>query len=337
MGKYSLDAFEVHPLVKLRPVMTAPESSCYQLLELELGNGILPSAWEEQTILRVHLNTEDIAVACGDIRRLGACCDGGKDFAGVVLAKTVFSGTKLTQLVWAYRQAFHGTVLLVEPGTEAAEICRREGISFGLWLDLRKGILPLRRSIARENLARNWERCPVYLFADRNLIGEELDAARRWHSSGANVPAPLGPRMTLRRMMFPRNLTAGGVMPLRMWWQNVGTAPLYRDVEFCLELRNDQGRFPITITETGFRPGIGDSTVNMTAVLPGVQGEFTLWCGLRENGSMLPLSMKAPEAGRMYEIGSVTLDDISRPYLATMWEEQYADGYYPLEDPAQPE
>ena len=47
--------------------------------------------------------------------------------------------------------------------------------------------------------------------------------------------------------------------------------------------------------------------------------------------------MEAQEDDGLYRVGDVTLDDASRPYLATMWEEQYADGYYPLEDPAQPE
>jgi two-component system KDP operon response regulator KdpE len=40
---------------------------------------------------------------------------------------------------------------------------------------------------------------------------------------------------------------------------------------------------------------------------------------------------------KKFHIGELALDDVLRPYLSTMWEEQYADGYYPLEDPAQPE
>ena len=34
MGKYSIDAFEVHPLVKLRPVTAKPGTTSFQLLEL---------------------------------------------------------------------------------------------------------------------------------------------------------------------------------------------------------------------------------------------------------------------------------------------------------------
>jgi len=77
------------------------------------------------------------------------------------------------------------------------------GIVPGLWLPLSRGILDLRRSIARANLERTWRIMPVHLYADRPLDVEELDAARRWHSSGADCMAALGPCMTLRRLMFP--------------------------------------------------------------------------------------------------------------------------------------
>lgn len=346
MGKYSLDAFEVHPLVKLRPAMKASGESCFRLLELDRSElepekGKLlppPPVGQGQVVLRLNLaGTEDIADACGFIRRMGACYAGGKALAAVVVTEGFFSGTALDQLLQAYRQGFEGTFLLVEPGSVLAEACSQAGMTFGLWLKLERGILPLRRSIAQGNLARVWENRPVYLWTENELTEEELDAARRWHTSGANVPTTLGPRMTLRRMMFPRDLTAGGVMPLRLWWQNLGTAPLYRDVEICLELRKDLKRFPIWIPEAGFRPGMGDSTFNTAARLPDIQGTFALWCGLKCHGTMLKLSMEAPEEDGMYAIGQITLDNVLRPHLATMWEDSYADGYYPLEDPAQPE
>jgi len=273
---------------------------------------------------------------CGFIRRMGRCLEGGRDLAGVVLPEGDFSGTDRDRLVMAFRQAFSETFLLVRPGTAMPDACRRAGVNAGLWLEPDRGIIPLRRSIGEGNLARNWEKAPVYLYAEHDLTGAELDAARRWHTSGANVRAVLGPRMTLRRMMFPRDLTAGGPMPLRLWWQNLGTAPFYRDVEICLELRREGERHPVSLPEKTMRPGLGDTTHNVTAVLPNAEGEFELWCGLR-CGGMLRLSMEAPCEAGMYRIGSITLDTLPRPYLEKLWEETYADGYYPLEDPAQPE
>ena len=346
MGKYSLDAFEVYPLVKLRPAMRSPEADCYRLVELyqselEPETGELlspPPVGVGPVILRLHPDDKkDVLDVCGFIRRMGYCYAGGINLAGVVLTEGDFSDTQRNQLVQAYSQAFEETFLLVQPGTELVEVCRRLGIRFGLWLDMARGILNLRRSIAQENLARNWEKYPVYLWADGDLTGEQLDAARRWHTSGANVNAVLGHRMTLRRMMFPRDLTAGGPMPLRIWWQNLGTAPCYRELEICLELRREGERYHVVLPEKTMRPGLGDTTFNTTGLLPGVQGELELWIVLRDRDGLLPLSMEGREAEGMYEIGRITLDDVARPHLETMWEENYADGYYPLEDPAQPE
>lgn len=346
MGKYSLDAFEVHPLVKLRPAVKPAEMSSYRLLELkrlelEPETGVLltpPPVGEGQVILHLNLgDTNDVSDACGFVRRMGFCYDGGKGLAGVLVKPGACSETGLDQLIQAYRQGFEGTFLLVEPGTAPAKAFDRAGVGYGLWLDLSRGILPLRRSIGQENLSRNWEKYPVYLWAGQDLNEQQLDAARRWHASGADVPAVLGPRMTLRRMMFPGELTAGGVMPLRLWWQNVGTAPCYRDVEICLELRKDGNRCAIALPGDTMQPGLGDTTFNTTGRLPKEMGTYELCCGLRCEKAMLPLAMDGAGEDGMYRLGTVTLDGIPRPYLATMWEETYADGYYPLEDPAQPE
>lgn len=346
MGKFSLDAFEAHPLTKLRPGMKAPEQSCFRLLELSQSElepepGTLlppPETGPGQVILRLHLDgRRDIPDACGFVRRMGSCYAGGKRLAGVVMTSGGCRGTDLAQLVQAYRQGFEETWLLAEPGTELMELCQKAGVPVGLWLPVSKGILNLRRSIAGANLERTWRERPVYLYAGRTLTPQELDAAGRWHASGCDQPAPLGPRMTLRRLMFPRELNSGGVMPLRMWWQNVGTAPVYQDVRVRLMLRRGQESDPVCVPGT-LRPGMGDTTFNVTARLPDVGcGTCELWVGLEAEGRNLPLAMEAPEENGLYCLGEIRLDDVDRPYLKTMWEIQYADGYYPLEDPAQPE
>lgn len=345
MGKYSLDAFEAHPLVKLRPSVTEPECSCYRLLELsrselEPESGMLPppEIGDDRVLLCLRWDkADDISDVCGFIRRMGSCYAGGKALAGVVVTPGAFRGSALEQLMHAYRQGFDATFLLAQPGTEWMDICRREGIPAGLWLPLSEGILNLRRSVAKSHLARNWESCPVYLYSEGELSAEELDAARRWHCSGANIMAPLGAQMTLRRMMFPRDLTSGGIMPLRMWWQNIGTAPMYEAARVRLVLKNGEEQFAATVPGT-MCPSLGDTTFNTTALLPQIPcGTYSLWVGLGTDRDFLPLAMDAPIKNGLYHIGEITLDDVPRPYLSTMWETQYADGYYPLEDPAQPE
>ncbi len=347
MGKYSLDAFEQYPLVKLRPAVAGLNSSCYHLLELfwselETEAGILlppPEIGDGKVLLRLSLDlTSDVSDACGFIRRIGSAYSGGKALAGVVITSGSFTGSALGQLIRAYRQGFAATFLLAEPGTELMDACCKAGINAGLWLPLDKGILPLRRAIAQNNLARVWRKAPVYLYSGRQLAPEELDAARRWHSSGTDSMEPLGAQMVLRRMMFPKDLTSGGILPLRMWWQNIGTAPLYHKARVVLELRNETDRFEIFVPGYMEQAGLGDSVLNANVQLPQISpGTYSVWCGLESNGTLLPLAIKVPAESGMYGIGEITLDDTPRPYLNTMWEMQYADGYYPLEDPSEPE
>lgn len=347
MGNYSIDAFERYPLVKLRPKVMRIAASSYRLvalswarLETEDGQLLTPSEPGGGTvILKLDLDRRgDVADACGFVRRMGSFYQGGKDLAGIVLTVGNYSSAALGRLVQAYAQGFESTFLLAEPGTELMAACRRQQIKTGLWLNLDRGILSLRRAVAEENLQKTWRDAPVYLYASGELNEAEVDAAVRWHASGVNFPASIGPRMTLRRMMFPEGLTSGGVLPLRLWWQNIGTAPIYKTVEVKLELRNGDACYAIPVTEGLERPGIGDSTLNLTAQLPKIAcGSYGLWCGLKVGRQFLPLAMEAAENAGMYHVGEVMLDDEPRPYLATMWEEQYADGYYPLEDPAQPD
>jgi len=347
MGKYSIDAFEQYPLVKIRPKVTKAAASGYRLvtlswaaLEPDDGQLLAPEEIGEGTVI-LQLNLDrpgDVADACGFVRRMGSFYRGGEDLAGVVLSAGNYSSIGLGQLVQAYAQGFESAFLLAEPGTELMAVCRKQQIKTGLWLNLDRGILNLRRAIAESNLQKTWRDAPVYLYASADLTEEQLDAAVRWHASGVNVAAPVGPFMTLRRMMFPEGLTSGGLMPLRLWWQNIGTAPIYSAAEVKLELRREGACYGIPVPDVLNQPDLGDSTLNFTAQLPEVAcGSYGLWCGLKVGRQFLPLAMEAAEDGGMYRVGDVTLDAESRPYLETMWEEQYADGYYPLEDPAQPD
>ena len=347
MGKYSIDSFEQYALTKLRPAVTAQSECCYGLtvlsqaqLEAENGEMLAPPAFSGgKQILALELDpARDAYDACGFIRRIGSLYAGGKDFAGIVMTCGAFSGSITEEFASAYIQAFEATSLLAKPGSEIMESCRKLGVQPGLWLDLNEGILPLRRKIAENNLERVWRSRPVYVYAGRSISEEELDAARRWHASGTDTPAHIGAEMTLRRVMFPAELTAGGVMPLRVWWQNIGTAPLYCSAKVRFALGKGDERHTICVCGEMAALTVGDSTFNTTAHLPKVPaGTYDLWAGLEADGKLMPLAIDAASENGMYKIGEVTLDNTARPYLETMWEEQYADGYYPLEDPAQPE
>jgi hypothetical protein len=84
-----------------------------------------------------------------------------------------------------------------------------------------------------------------------------LDQALVWHVSTVNIkstaiPAEwkpqfdefqkrLGYRFALRRFEHPREVRAGSMVPIRMWWQNKGVAPPYHEYSLALELRSADG------------------------------------------------------------------------------------------------
>ena len=251
----------------------------------------------------------------------------------VVASGCGFPEAALPAIAKAYLQGFPGIPLLSAPDDPLMAYLP----DAGLWLEPDWGILPLRLAIARNRLERRWRQHPVYARTASPLTEEVRQALARWHCTACNMPGPWGPQMTLRRLMFPRDLTAGAEAPFRMWWQNLGTAPLYGPANALLFLEKNGRLFPLT----GNMPvecHLGDTTCNPLLTLPELpDGEYALLCALEFGGKRLPLSMKVPNRDGLYSIGAVHLDHIPRPYLRTMWQAQYADGYYPLEDPAAPE
>lgn len=327
MGKYSLDAFETHPLVKLRPPMAAPGDTSFTLISSPAdarGNGPF--------VLRPELPGGPDA-ACAALAQMACIHSGNVRPDAVVASGCGFPEAALPAIAKAYLQGFPGIPLLSAPDDPLMAYLP----DAGLWLEPDWGILPLRLAIARNRLERRWRQHPVYARTASPLTEEVRQALARWHCTACNMPGPWGPQMALRRMMFPRDLTAGAEAPFRMWWQNLGTAPLYGPAKALLFLEKNGRLFPLT----GNMPvecHLGDTTCNPLLTLPELpDGEYALLCALEFGGKRLPLSMKVPNRDGLYSIGAVHLDHIPRPYLRTMWQAQYADGYYPLEDPAAPE
>ena len=143
MGKYSIDAFEQHPLCKIRPRVAPMTDSAYRLMNLswramEPEDGELltpPDVGEGRMILRLDLDkSSDAADACGFIRRMGRCYQGGKGLAGVMVSAGSCSAAELLQIAQAYAQGFENTFLLTEPGTALMDACCAQHIKTGLWL-----------------------------------------------------------------------------------------------------------------------------------------------------------------------------------------------------------
>lgn len=327
MGKYALDAFEAHPLTKLRPPMAAPGSSSFTLVSAPAEiQGDSPA------LLRPAL-PDSLETACALLARMAETLPHSPKPIAVAATGRSFPEEALPRLAQAYIQSFPGMALLAAPDDPLMPHLPEAG----LWLEADRGILPLRLAIARNHLERRWRQHPVYAWTEQPLTEEVLQALTRWHCTACNLPGPFGPQMTLRRLMFPRALTAGAQAPFRMWWQNLGTAPIYGPAAALLVLEKDGTRFPLD-GDAPIECRLGDATCNPTLTLPDLpDGEYPLLCALEADGRRLPLSMEVPSKDGLYTVGTVRLDHTPRPYLQTMWQAQYADGYYPLEDPAAPE
>lgn len=324
---------------RLRWAELAPTRGDFSFAGLTLreGNGtallaptLLPPAWAEIK--------ED---AVPFIRLLGAAMDGGKGYAGVLLDTGGLAGNALIPLLRAWHEGFDNTALIVRAAdTATVAALRCAGYDFGLLLEADKGILSIRELLATQRLQRCWERMPVFLLTTYSREPKEAlsKAAAGWHALAADIPCVNAGHMTLRRLTYPAQLTSGGAMPLRFWWQVVGACPIYGQTSVRVLLRGDGGEAELPLQDTALLRGIGDATHNEIVTLPSLPvGQYTLWCGVfGQAGKALPLCVDAPQENGFYAIGEVSLDDTPRPELFAAWDDYYPEGYYPLEDPKLP-
>ena len=90
-----------------------------------------------------------------------------------------------------------------------------------------------------------------------------LDQALLWHASTINIKSTaipeqwkaqfaefqkkLGYRFALRRLEHPGEAPAGSMLPVKMWWQNTGSAPAYHDYLLALEFRSKTASASVTL------------------------------------------------------------------------------------------
>ncbi len=119
------------------------------------------------------------------------------------------------------------------------------------------------QQVVRAGIQEAWKRSPVSLEScwvpgywkekgwDVQYI---LDQALRWHVSSVNIksseiPAEwkkefdefqkrMGYRFILRRLEYPKAVSAGRMMPIHMWWLNAGVAPVYREYRLAVKIHS---------------------------------------------------------------------------------------------------
>lgn len=348
MNKYSLEAFEKYSQEKLRFQDQGPQENykrAYTVQEAEWQKeNVLPKRAHigEPCLLSLSLQADSYtdtqaAHASAFVRRLAAATNGGEGYIGVLVDIGGFTGSAADMLLRTYERVFTSTNLIVRlTDTEVLQGIRIT--NFGLLLNAAT-VLETRLALARGQLQKKWQAAPVLLCCGASKEKAELlKAGEAWHVYAADTPSQLGSRLALRRLTYPKELSAGGVIPLRFWWQNIGSSPEYIHTELAVFVKAGQKLIRIEIADNVSLWGIGDRSFNCIARLPKLpSGTYALYCAvLGAQGATVPLNIGLDCDEGTYMIGSVHIDELNRDYLEHIWEDFYPDGYYPLEDPKLP-
>lgn len=194
------------------------------------------------------------------------------------------------------------------------------------------------QALAEYHLQQAWQTHRVVARVQGELTPQLAADLLRWHVAACDAPAPVGCDLTLRRAHYPRQVSAGGALPLRLWLDSRGSCPVYEPLRVALRLQNDSRKYDIACAQTPDMQRLGDITHNEILHLPQLEdGEYTLHVGwFLPDGRPFALNMDAPCREGYYLLGPLQVDQIPRPALWTIWEHYYPEGYYPLEDSSTP-
>lgn len=138
------------------------------------------------------------------------------------------------------------------------------------------------QQVVRAGIQDVWQTRPVSLEVcgtvsewkkDHFDVNYILDQALRWHVTSVNLkssPIPedwkpafdsfqkeMGYRLLLRRLEYPKAVSAGSMMPIHMWWLNAGVAPPYTNYPLVVQLRssNDSTIINVPVDVRKWLPG----------------------------------------------------------------------------------
>jgi Domain of unknown function (DUF4832)/Beta-galactosidase len=218
-----------------------------------------------------------------------------------------FSYQKELTDIWL--EAFKRTRLLMnfdEPQALAYGTQQGAGWRLDCWGDMRTSstdpyfpaemleIYP--QQIVRTGIQDVWQRSPVSLETCYTVAGWKergydvdyiIEQGLRWHVSTANIksaPIPtewrtkfddfqkrMGYRFILRRLEYSKNVPAGTMMPIHMWWLNAGVAPVYAAYDVVIQLHSEKNStmIPIPVDVRKWLPGdaVYDGTIFIPAEL----------------------------------------------------------------------
>lgn len=201
------------------------------------------------------------------------------------------------------------------------------------------GWLNTAQRLAECGLQRHWETAPVYARLQSPPDAEKREQLRFWHVRAASQEAGLDADLRLRRATFPKQISSQGWLPLRLWFDNAGPSPLYGTHRLWLRFtRNGESREISLHHQPNVFQKTGDIVYNEIARLPELPlGDIRVQISLRGPGGAVPLNASLPAENGWYTLGSPAADSLPRPHYKTLWDTWYPDGYYPLEDPKEPQ
>lgn len=358
MGKYSLENYELYKAHKARPKpikenVQNPGKGIFTRVvipwkRVEENSGVYQMEWMDE-ILRQSRNpiiiidpeqpewvSNNVDLYFGKfIRRIGSYIKDRYGLVGVVV-----STTYNTHYEWdSYVESFHVPVLVPLECQELIEYYQRKAIKFGLYIEGdNSNWIECCERMGRNHLSDVWESNPVLVQVNDTQHGDEfLAQAIRWHASFSNVDHSYGYQIELRRLLYPKEVSSNGYLPLRFWFVNVGTALCYQPYQLKLRLWNDQSSYILPLNTRSDQWGLDDITYHEILKLPQMEeGLYQVGIGLFYHELNIALAIDSQYQDGFYQIGSIKVDHQEREVLANIWEDYYPEGYYPLEDPKEP-
>lgn len=360
MGQYSLENYEPYKTVKCRPDFRTQPGRILRYLDVEWSANEslrrnysypVPDFAQDHVIWLIRLawktpgwsggGAEDAAEF---IRRAGSFYSGYPRLGGVLIGVPKELRDSQEALWAAYAEAFAPLWSIVHcKDPQLVQWLQERHHSFGVLLEGEGSWIAVREFLARHQLQRAWEHSPVYASVQKNREEDQAESlCGEFHVTAAEGLVLQGPQLIPRRVTFPAAVSAGGALPVRLWWDNCGDSPLYGcyTTFFCLR---GGAEAELALSDRRADWGLGDSTYHEILALPRLpSGSYGVYIRVEDQyGWEVPLSIHAAvlenERGRWYYLGHIAIDVQPRPEMYGAWDHYYPEGYYPLEDPAQPE
>lgn len=356
---FTLDSYEQYETVLVRPLPRAqdePGSGRFTYVEaawdeLEPSRGAFALAGMKAAIRAATrpvlvLRPVPPAWAAADpagcfaafVRKVGSAVDADGLLEGVVITTTADRPEEWN----AYMDAFEAVPLLADlHHAGMIRHLRERGRAFGLLVACSEANwIECCEAFARQQLQRVWRHSPVVLHVEDPSAGPAVTReALRWHAGLSNVDMGLGSRLALRRMTYAAAAASGGCLPLRLWFDESGSARRYRELALRLRLSRDGVAYEIPLHADTQAWLTGDLVHNEMLQLPeATPGDYAVALGaFAGDGSPVRLSIEGQGDDGYYEAGMLRIEGPGLDPHLGIWDTYYPEGYYPLEDPKLPD